>query len=77
MDADTARRWVRRWDAQQERYVADREERFRVVADVVRAAVGSPRGLRVVDRGCGPGSLSDRLAAELPGAEIVGVDADS
>lgn len=66
---------MRRWDAQQERYVPDREERFRVVIDVVRAATGGAPA-RVVDLGCGPGSLSQRLAAALPGAEVVGVDAD-
>jgi len=30
-----ARRWLERWDRQQENYIADREERFAVVADVV------------------------------------------
>lgn len=69
--------WLQRWDAQQERYVADREERFRVVGDVVNwslARTGGPG--RIVDLGCGPGSLSSRLARDVPGAEIVGVDAD-
>lgn len=70
--------WLQRWDTQQERYVADREERFRVVADVVawsvaRTGVERPR---IVDLGCGPGSLSTRLARDVPGAEIVGIDAD-
>ncbi|WP_214401822.1 class I SAM-dependent methyltransferase [Pseudonocardia lacus] len=77
MQVEVAQRWVRRWDAQQERYVADREERFRVVNDVVEWALreASGRG-RVVDLGCGPGSLGTRLAAALPGVEVVGVDAD-
>ena len=30
----------------------------------------------ILDLGCGPGSLGDRLAARLPGAEIVGLDYD-
>ncbi len=72
---ELARQWIRRWDAQQEHGIPDREERFRVVIDVVRAAVGTgPAG--VVDLGCGPGSLSARLAAALPGVSVVGVDAD-
>jgi len=75
MQGTTAQRWLRRWDAQQERYIPDREERFRVVIDVVRAAVGTGPG-RVVDLGCGPGSLSARLAAALPDVTVVGVDAD-
>lgn len=75
MQLTTARRWVQRWDVQQERYVPDREERFRVVIDVVRAVTdGRPSG--VVDLGCGPGSLSARLAAALPHVTVVGVDAD-
>jgi SAM-dependent methyltransferase len=75
MRVETATRWLQRWDAQQERYVPDREERFRVVIDVVRAATeGGPAA--VVDLGCGPGSLSRRLAEALPRARVVGVDAD-
>jgi SAM-dependent methyltransferase len=74
MQTTTAARWLQRWDAQQERYVPDREERFRVVIDVVAAAAGDTA--RVVDLGCGPGSLSRRLVDALPGATVVGVDAD-
>jgi len=75
MRTATAIKWLQRWDAQQERYVPDREERFRVVIDVVRAATAGGSA-SVVDLGCGPGSLSQRLAAALPGARVVGVDAD-
>lgn len=75
MRETTAQRWIERWDAQQERYIPDREERFRVVIDVVRAVVGTGAAT-VVDLGCGPGSLSARLARALPGVEVVGVDAD-
>lgn len=76
MDTISARAWLDRWDAQQERYVADREERFRVVLDVVAAAVAGVERPKVVDLGCGPGSLASRLAEALPRAEVVGVDAD-
>lgn len=72
---ETAIRWLQRWDAQQERYVPDREERFRVVIDVVREATGGGPA-SVVDLGCGPGSLSQRLAGALPEVRVVGVDAD-
>lgn len=75
MQDTTAQRWVQRWDAQQERYIPDREERFHVVIDVVRAAVGAGSA-KVVDLGCGPGSLSARLARALPRVDVVGVDAD-
>lgn len=92
MSTSVEQRWVQRWDAQQEYYIADREERFQVVADVVAwslgsvdgavgaagavGAVGAGRPPRIADLGCGPGSLSTRLAARFPGAEIVGIDAD-
>src|SRR3954451_13450722 len=75
MQGTTAQRWLQRWDAQQEHNIPDREERFRVVIDVVRAAVGTGPA-DVVDLGCGPGSLSARLAAALPEVTVVGVDAD-
>jgi len=70
----TAAGWLVRWDAQQETYLPDREERFDVVIDLVEAVGGS--GPRVLDLGCGPGSLSARLLARLPDATVVGVDAD-
>lgn len=68
--------WVDRWDAQQEFYVADREERFAVIGDVVANALSSNSNGTVLDLGCGPGSLAGRLADRLPAARIVGVDAD-
>jgi len=69
-----ARRWLDRWDRQQEFYLTDREERFAVIADVVEATCG-PQPL-IVDLGVGPGSLAVRLLDRLPGAQVVGIDAD-
>jgi len=69
-----ARHWLDRWDRQQEFYLADREERFAVIADVVEAACGAEP--LVVDLGVGPGSLAVRLLDRLPGARVVGIDAD-
>jgi len=70
-----AARWVDRWDRQQETYMADREERFAVIADVVQEVAGRPDPL-IIDLGCGPGSLSARLLQRLPAATVIGVDAD-
>jgi SAM-dependent methyltransferase len=67
--------WVDRWDAQQEAYMAKREERFAVIGDVVGWASGSNTP-RLLDLGCGPGSLSVRLADRFPGARIAAVDRD-
>jgi SAM-dependent methyltransferase len=70
-----ARYWLERWDRQQEFYIADREERFAVIADVVEAA-SERRNPLVLDLGAGPGSLSVRLLDRLPAAQVVAVDAD-
>ncbi|MFJ9516932.1 class I SAM-dependent methyltransferase [Kitasatospora sp. NPDC101801] len=66
--------WQRSWDRQQEWYLADREERFRVMLDLVEAVAGPAP--RVLDLACGTGSISERLFARLPGAVSVGVDLD-
>jgi SAM-dependent methyltransferase len=79
LDAQFARSWVSRWDAQQEFYITDREERFAVIGDVVAEVLRSARpvvGATVLDLGCGPGSLSARLADRLPGLRVIGVDTD-
>lgn len=70
-----ARAWIGRWDAQQQDYLPDREERFTAMIDAVAEATGRPDPL-VLDLGCGPGSLAVRLLAELPEATVVGLDAD-
>ena len=69
-----AGQWLRRWDAQQERYIPDREELFGLVLDVVAGLDAAPG--RLLDLACGPGSLASRAAQRFPGAEIVGVDVD-
>jgi trans-aconitate methyltransferase len=62
------------WDRQQEGYMADRDQRFAVIADVVAHVAGDAP--TVLDLCCGPGSLGQRLLARLPDARIVAVDAD-
>jgi SAM-dependent methyltransferase len=75
LDAAAAREWIERWDRQQEVYMPDREDRFTALIDAVEASAGRPDPL-VLDLGCGPGSLAVRLLGRLPGATVVGVDAD-
>jgi SAM-dependent methyltransferase len=75
LDPARALRWVQRWDAQQQAYLPDREERFAALIDAVEAGTGRPDPL-VLDLGCGPGSLSVRLLERLPAATVVAVDAD-
>lgn len=73
ISTDVARELLARWDAQQERYAFQREERFDVICGVLKAFdVSGP----VVDLGCGPGSLAARIALHIPDAQPIGVDAD-
>ncbi|MFJ8825378.1 class I SAM-dependent methyltransferase [Streptomyces sp. NPDC102467] len=66
--------WQSSWDRQQEWYMPDREERFRVMVDTVEALAG--RTPRVLDLACGTGSISDRLLRRLPDADVTCVDID-
>ena len=75
LDRDTAREWIERWDRQQEESLPDREDRFTALIDAVADGTGRPDPL-ILDIGCGPGSLAVRLLDRLPGATVVGIDAD-
>ncbi|MEV6764589.1 class I SAM-dependent methyltransferase [Streptomyces sp. NPDC051105] len=66
--------WQKSWDRQQEWYMPDREERFRIMFDMVEALVGTAP--RVLDLACGTGSITARLLARFPAAVSVGVDLD-
>ena len=66
--------WQRSWDRQQEFYLPDREERFRVMLDTVEALVGSEP--KVLDLACGTGTISDRVLTRFPKAQSTGVDLD-
>jgi SAM-dependent methyltransferase len=75
VDTDRAVQWISRWDAQQEWYMPDREDRFTVLIDAVEAGAGRDDPL-VLDLGCGPGSLAVRLLARMPAARVMAVDSD-
>ena len=66
--------WQDSWDRQQEWYLPDREERFRVMLDMVQALTGTAP--RVLDLACGTGSITDRLLRRFPEARSTGVDLD-
>jgi SAM-dependent methyltransferase len=75
INQDEARSWIDRWDAQQQVYLPDREDRFTAIADAVEEIAGRPDPL-VLDLGCGPGSLAVRLLRRLPEATVLAIDAD-
>src|ERR1700693_2414672 len=66
--------WFKRWEAQQGLHLPEREPRFRLMFDVLRATVGGAP--TVIDLGSGPGSLAVRVTDTLPDAHVVAVDAD-
>lgn len=66
--------WLRRWDAQQEGYVPEREARFAAMLDPLAALL--PESFVALDLGCGPGSISQRLLARFPAARAIAVDID-
>jgi SAM-dependent methyltransferase len=66
--------WQARWDAQQEMYMPDREERLERMLDVVEAA--GPGNPRILDLAGGTGSISRRALGRFPEATTVIVDVD-
>ncbi len=66
--------WYARWEAQQNRYMPLREERFAVIVEALGAICGEE--FHAVDLGCGPGSLAQRILAAHPGARVTAVDMD-
>jgi SAM-dependent methyltransferase len=58
----------------QARYLVKREERFALLARLVREVAGLPA--RVVELGCGPGRLMEVMLGALPGVEVWGIDFD-
>jgi SAM-dependent methyltransferase len=68
------RRWLDRWDRMQDRYVQRRAERLGVLAAAARDS--RPRLRRVVDIGCGTGTLTERMLTQAGAEEVVGIDLD-
>jgi len=68
------REWVERWEAMQARYLVRRKERFEIMSRLVRETQGAD--CRVLDLGCGPGSLMAALLQAMPSAQIIGLDVD-
>ncbi|MFT3660100.1 MAG: class I SAM-dependent methyltransferase [Gordonia sp. (in: high G+C Gram-positive bacteria)] len=63
------------WDAQQSAYIAHRELRFAAMLDLLELRFGDAP-FTVVDLGCGPGSLSNRILDRFDAASAIGVDHD-
>ncbi|MFN8632958.1 MAG: class I SAM-dependent methyltransferase [Chloroflexota bacterium] len=66
--------WLTRWDAQQQGYLPDREERFAIMLEVLEAQLRPD--FVALDLACGPGSISQRLLERFPKAQTVALDTD-
>jgi len=66
--------WVARWDRMQSRYLVKRSERFEAIVSLIKATQDSPA--RILDLGCGTGSLMLSVLEAFPAAQVVGVDFD-
>ncbi len=64
------------WHTQQTAFIEFRDLRLRAMLDVLAALEPAGANLRVLDLGCGPGSLVMAVAERFPEAEIVGLDRD-
>jgi SAM-dependent methyltransferase len=66
--------WLARWDALQNGYFPQRENRFTALVNAVAVCAGATP--RILDLGAGPGTLSLRVLNRLPGARVVAIDND-
>ena len=66
--------WVDRWDEMQQRYLVKRTERFELITRLIRETQNSV--VRIVDLGCGTGSLMLEMLEAFPKAELIGIDFD-
>lgn len=65
------------WNEQQRIFMAYREHRVAVMAKAINHLVTvTDRPIRVLDLGCGPGSVSHQILELVPDCQVVGVDRD-
>ena len=66
--------WINRWDRMQERYLVRRAERFALIVRLIRETQENIS--RVLNLGCGPGSLMVPVLEAFSNSEVVGIDFD-
>jgi cyclopropane fatty-acyl-phospholipid synthase-like methyltransferase len=68
------RRWYERWEESQNCYIPERERRFDLMFSL--AGLNGGGEVRILDLGCGPGSVSFRGLERYPDARFVAADCD-
>ncbi|MDO5092799.1 MAG: methyltransferase domain-containing protein [Propionibacteriaceae bacterium] len=63
------------WYAQQAAVVELRDPRVQAVLEAIRD-MPATRGVRVLDLGCGSGTLCNAIAEAFPDAQVIGIDHD-
>jgi SAM-dependent methyltransferase len=66
--------WVSRWEQMQAGYLVQRLERFAIMVQFVRDTQETVR--KIVDLGCGPGSLMLKYLEAFPNVQVYGIDLD-
>jgi ubiquinone/menaquinone biosynthesis C-methylase UbiE len=68
------RKWIKRWDRMQERYIPARKERYEIIVQLI--ADSQRKVSKILDIGCGTGSLMPAILRKFPEAEVWGIDFD-
>ena len=74
LPAEIAEDLMASWEDQQNCHIRFREDRFRIMFDLVDEAFGT--SVDAIDLACGPGSLSRRLLGRMPDSRVTAVDYD-
>ena len=68
------RTWIKHWDKMQDRYIPARKERFETIVHLI--ADTRPNASKILDIGCGTGSLMLPILKSFPKADVWGIDFD-
>ncbi len=66
--------WIQRWDSMQNKYLENRNERFELITDIIKATQSNIN--TIIELGCGAGSLMASIIESFPTIEIIGIDHD-
>lgn len=77
MNVDLIRERCEAWESMHRQYFPDDDERWHYALRQITAAAATISTPRILDLGCGPGTLTQRIQRAIPRAHVIGVDADA